>query len=321
MYKYEKSKQLFNGSLVLTTGLAHNMGLSIGDTIGFGYPNVPEVNFAFRAAEIFWELNYRGEAGRNAALEYLRKLISQNKETFSFSTVSQKIRFKTANANITGISEEIWGSMVYTTVQTITQVMGIDIFKNSELDIDLSPFSKLILQIEDPKNLTLLDDIKAQISTLDEIRSITFGYDIQQSIRLTMNTFNIIIGIFIVFACLLASAAIFTTIYVNFQERSREIATMLTLGLSDQEYLFIISFENLLQTIIGILGGIPPGLFLAEWILENVLRVFYFKISINPFTWIVLWSGVFIIVLLSQIPAVLQVVKMNLAEVTKEISE
>jgi ABC-type lipoprotein release transport system permease subunit len=312
---------LSNGSLVLTTGLAQNIGFTTGKSLNFGYPNVPEVNYAYQGAWLRWWLAYQGEPGRNAALNYLSELISQNKESFSFSNVSQEVRFKTTNATVTGISEEIWGSVVYTTAQTISHAMGIDIFKNSVLDIDLTPFSKLILKVKDPRNLTLLEDIKAQVSTLDEIRSINFGYDMQQSVRLTLNTFNIVIGVFIIFACLLASAAIFTTIYVNFQERSREIATMLTLGLSDQEYLYIISLENILQSIVGIIGGIPPGLLLAEWILDNILRLFYFKISVNSFTWIILWGGVLIVVLLSQVPAVLQVVRLNLAEVTKEISE
>ena len=310
-----------NGSLILTTGLANTLRLKTGTNVTFGYPNVPDVNLAFQTAELFWRLGYKGESGRNAAIEYLQGLIGQNKEVFSFSNISREVRFRNTNASVTGISEEIWGSLVYTTVQTITQAMGIDIFKNSEMDIDLSPFSKLILRVEDPNNLTLLENIKAQISTLDEIRSISFGYDMQQSVHTTMIIFNIIIGIFIVFSCLLASAAIFTTIYVNFQERSREIATMFTLGLSDQEYLFIITFENLLQTLVGILFGIPPGLVLAEWILDNLLRVFYFKITINLSTWIFLWIGVLVVVFLSQIPAVLQVVKMDLAEVTKNISE
>jgi ABC-type antimicrobial peptide transport system permease subunit len=115
--------------------------------------------------------------------------------------------------------------------------------------------------------------------------------------------------------------AIFTTIYVNFQERSQEIATMLTLGLSDREFLSILTIENVIQAIIGILGGIIPGLLLADWILSNLLRMFYFKIQVSLLSWIALWSGVILVVLLSQIPAIYRGLKLDLATVTKEISQ
>ena len=303
-----------NGSLVITSGLRKSLGLNSGSEIIIGYPNIPEVNIAYGTAEIIWALH-----GRNYTLEYLESLITQNKESFSFSTIAEEIRFKNELLPISGVSEEIWGSIAYTTVQTLTDLMGIDIFKNSHLDIDISPFSKLILQVEEPNNVTYLEELKSTISGLDNIRSIDFGYDLQSSVRLTMTTFNIIVGIFIIFACILAGVSIFTAIYVNFQERSKEIATMLTLGLSDYEFFSILTIENLSLTVFGILGGIIPGLILADWILSNVLRVFYFKITVNWITWFLICVSVIIVVFISEIPAILRGLNSDLTEVTKEI--
>ncbi|MHA2175645.1 MAG: ABC transporter permease [Candidatus Hodarchaeales archaeon] len=315
-----KSDELLpNGSLVFTSGLKKTLGLSSGDSIIFGYPNIPEVNLAFFAANLTYNINSGGEYGRNKTIQYLESLITQNKESFSFSTSAQEIQFKSEIIPISGVSEEIWGSIAYTTVQTLTQFMGIDIFKNSDFNIDISPFSKLILKVEQPNNVTYLEELKTKISGLDNIRSISFGYDIQSSVQLTMTTFNVIVGIFIIFACILAGVAIFTAIYVNFQERSKEIATMLTLGLSDFEFFSIITLENLSLTLMGIMGGILPGLLLADWILGNVLRVFYFRITVNALTWFLLWSSIVIVVLLSEIPAILRGLNSDLSEVTKEI--
>ncbi|MHA1976739.1 MAG: ABC transporter permease [Candidatus Hodarchaeales archaeon] len=323
MFQWTSSKDEFlqKRSLILTSGLARTLGASTGSVVSYGYPRIPYLSYAFDAATSIWNLWGGGERGRNETLEYLTSLINQNKESLSFSTNAEEITFRYKDITVTGVSEEIWGSIVYTTISTLTDVMNIDMFKDSFLDIDLSPCSKLILKIEDPNNLTLLENIKAEISNLENIRSITFGYDLRTSINLTLTAFNIIVLIFIIFACILAGASIFTTIHVNFQERSRESATMLTLGLSDLEFLFIISIENFFQTIFGILGGILPGLWLADWILSNALRLFYFPIRVSLQTWIILWVGVLLIVLISQIPAIIQGVKMDLAEVTKDISQ
>jgi putative ABC transport system permease protein len=135
-----------------------------------------------------------------------------------------------------------------------------------------------------------------------------------------MAAFNAVISVFLVFACLLAGAAIFTTIYLSFQERQQEIATMLTLGLSDKEFLSILTIENIIQGVIGILLGILPGLWIASWILDNVLRLFYFDIIILPTTWILIWIGVIIVVLISQIPAFYYGTKLDLTVVTRELS-
>jgi putative ABC transport system permease protein len=306
--------------LILTSGLARSLGSSTGDTVSYGYPRIPYLGSAYKAAVKIWNLWGGGDRSRNETLEYLTSLITQNKDTLSFSSNAEEINFRYEDINVTGVSEEIWGSIIYTTIQTLTDSMGIDIFKDSFLDIDLSPCSKLILKISNPNNLTLLENIKTEVSSLSEIRSITFGYDLRNSINQTLTAFNIIVIIFIFFACILAGASIFTTIHINFQERSRESATMLTLGLSDQEFLFIISIENFFQTLLGILGGILPGLWLADWILSNALRVFYFPIVVSIQTWLIIWVGVLLIVLVSQIPAIVQGVKMDLAEVTKDIS-
>ncbi len=314
---------LLNQNIVLTSGLANSLGASTGDNLSYAYPSVPNVYLAYVASTYVWQTWSGGgfDFARNKTLIYLNNLLSQNKESFSFSSESEEVRFRIGNISTSGVSEEIWGSVCYTTVQTLTSAMGIDIFKNSFLDIDLSPFSKLILKISDPQNLTLLAEIKSQIASRDGILSIRMGYIIQESITYTMAMFTIIISVFILFACILVGTAIFTTINVNFQERSQEIATMLTLGLSDREFLSIITIENVIQAVIGILGGILPGLLLADWILSNLLRMFYFKIQISTTSWIALWIGVLLVVLISQIPAIYRGVKLDLAVVTKEISQ
>jgi ABC-type antimicrobial peptide transport system permease subunit len=211
--------------------------------------------------------------------------------------------------------------MVYTTLQTITSDKNLNLTRfKSGLDIDLTPTSQLILKVNQPSNVTLLEEIKTSITQLEGIRSIEFSYDFHQAVNILMAAFNAVISVFLVFACLLAGAAIFTTIYLSFQERQQEIATMMTLGLSDREFLSILTVENLSQGILGILLGIPPGLWIASWILDNVLRLFYFEIIILPTTWILIWVGVIGVVLISQIPAIYYGTKLDLTIVTRELS-
>ena len=162
--------------------------------------------------------------------------------------------------------------------------------------------------------------VKRLVNDIEGIRSIDFGHDFRSAVNIMMSTFNAIIGLFLLFSCGLAALAIFTTIYVNFQERQREIATMLTLGISDNEFLLMMTIENVIQAICGIIIGIPMGIFVSNWLLDNILRTFYFEIIIQPGTWVVLWIGILTVVLISQIPAIYKGLKLDLPIVTKELA-
>ncbi|MFW9903852.1 MAG: FtsX-like permease family protein [Candidatus Thorarchaeota archaeon] len=314
---------LSSNSIVVCSALAHQCNIKVGDVIEYDLPFIKTyVNIAYNKAEELWNESFFLHGinfARNVTLSYLKDLIQRNTESISFSKSGGDITPTTGKITVSGISKEIWGSMVYTTLQTITTKLGIDIFK-SGLDIDLTPTSQLILKVSQASNVTLLEEIKTSISHLDNIRSIEFSYDFHQAVDILMAAFNAVISVFLIFACLLAGAAIFTTIYLSFQERQREIATMLTLGLSDKEFLSILTVENLSQGVLGLLIGIPPGLWIASWILDNVLRLFYFEIIIQPITWVLIWIGVISVVLISQIPAFYYGTKLDLTVVTRELS-
>jgi putative ABC transport system permease protein len=315
-----------NNSMVVCSALAHQYNIKVGNEVEYSLPFIiNEVNHAYNRAKEIWNesIEYGISHARTETLDFLENLIKRNTESITFSKSVSDTSFLSSDSKIlvSGISKEIWGSMVYTTLQTITSDVHLNITKfKSGLAIDLTPTTQLILKVNQPSNVTLLEEIKYSISQLEGIRSIEFSYDFHQAVDILMAAFNAVISVFLVFACLLAGAAIFTTIYLSFQERQQEIATMLTLGLSDREFFSILTIENLIQGFVGILLGIPPGLWIASWILDNVLRLFYFEIIILPTTWILIWIGVISVVLISQIPAFYYGTKLDLTVVTKELS-
>ncbi len=310
-----------NNSMVVCTALARQFNIDRGSSIRYGYPRIPYLETVHDYSWRIWNISiWAGtEFARDQTLEFITKQISSSQERISFSKEASETYFNTSTINISGVSKEIWGKMAYTTAQTITDHMGIDIFKR-DFDIDLTPFTQLILKVTQSNNITLLEEIKDSISQIEGVRGIEYNYDMHQSVDIMMAAFNSIVFVFLIFACVLAAAAIFTTIYLNFQERQREIATMMSIGLSDLEFLFIMTIENLAQAIMGILAGIPLGFWVASWLLDNILRTFYFEIFIQTMTWIILWVGVISIVLLSQLPAIYHGAKLDLAVVTKELS-
>lgn len=314
--------QLINDSLVICSAIANRYSLSQGSNISFEYPQIPGIDFAFEAASWLYNRSsvWGPEFARNNTMQFLDDILSESKERLSFSDV-KNIRFLPTNVSVSGVSEEIWGGFIYTHIGLLTSLMGLDIFKTSFLDIDLTPYSQLIVKVEDPGNITHLEGIRDLFLTeLDDVRSIEFFYDYRLAVDIMMGAFNAVVGVFLVFACVLAGASVFTAIFINFQERKREIATMFSLGLSDREFLLMMTLENIILSFLGLVVGIPLGIWMSSWLLDNILRVFYFQLFIQSQTWLLLWSGVFFIVLVSQLPAIRYSIHMDLTEVTKELT-
>ena len=70
--------------------------------------------------------------------------------------------------------------------------------------------------------------------------------------------------IVVIFAGLLTALVIFTLTNINISERNREIATLMVLGYYDNEVSMYIYREIYIMTLIGIIFGLPLGVYLMD---------------------------------------------------------
>ena len=116
----------------------------------------------------------------------------------------------------------------------------------------------------------------------------------------------------------LALAIIYNTVSINIVERTRELASMRAMGMSRRSLGMLITVENLMLGFLGLAGGIPLGYFMnlafiASW--ENELV--QLQAIIFPRSYLITIAGVIIVILLSQIPGIRQLNRMDLAQATK----
>jgi putative ABC transport system permease protein len=127
--------------------------------------------------------------------------------------------------------------------------------------------------------------------------------------------------IMLAFGAMLALAIVFTTVTVNILERRREIATMRTLGQGKGGIASMITVENLLLGLIGLIPGLPLGYLLAVY----MFRLFHteamtFYLWILPTTYVWTAALVMAIMLVSQVPGIRHINRLDLARVIKEQS-
>jgi putative ABC transport system permease protein len=171
--------------------------------------------------------------------------------------------------------------------------------------------------------------LKAEPQYLEPIREKAYGIPGTASVELTDETnemveqrLGLIKGmswVMLAFGAALALAIVFTMVTVSILERRREIATMRTMGEGKGRITAMITIENVLLGLAGIIPGIPLGYYLAVYFFSLFQGdMLSYNLVIFPRTYLLTVGLVMLIMVVSQIPGIRNINRLNLAQVTKE---
>jgi putative ABC transport system permease protein len=118
---------------------------------------------------------------------------------------------------------------------------------------------------------------------------------------------------------LMAFAIIFTTMSVNILERQREMATLRIGGVPQRTVARILTSENLLLTLLGVIPGLILGVlggqaFLATYT-NDQLRL---ELAVRPLTLIASAAAILAVAVLSQRPGLRAIARLDLATTVRE---
>ncbi|MFA5066181.1 MAG: FtsX-like permease family protein [Dehalococcoidia bacterium] len=164
-----------------------------------------------------------------------------------------------------------------------------------------------------------------RIYNIPQVASIELISDTRKMLDEQMGFFWVMIGIMLMMGIALGGAIIFNGVMVNVTQRTREMATMRAVGLGNRMLSFMISLENILIAVVGIAVGIPLGNYISHLFFEAMSTsaedIISFTLEILPRSYVVAAAMAVVIMLVSQIPAIVQIANQNLATVTKEWNE
>lgn len=125
-------------------------------------------------------------------------------------------------------------------------------------------------------------------------------------------------GLLFGFGFAMAFVVIYTTFTSNILERTREIATMRTIGESNARLAVMVTIENLLLAVAGIPLGVWLGVRTAELLYDSLTSEMYsLKASITWQSVVALSAATLVVLLLSEFPAIRRIFRLDLAEATK----
>ena len=175
-----------------------------------------------------------------------------------------------------------------------------------------------LLELEDSdyeEEVTRMLEMRAYVLSVERSSAVREGFE--ELMALT----NQFIGIMIVFGMSLAAFAVFNTVTLNVTERSRELATMRTLGFSKLQVNMLITVESLVTGVVGILLGFVLGYAIEAYLVGQMSTLDWnMDIIIEPSTFAIVGALTVVVLLLSQVPGLRALHKRNLAEATKELA-
>lgn len=175
-------------------------------------------------------------------------------------------------------------------------------------------YNLLYLRI-DPRKTS---DIKKKLYDLPGSAGVFVKQSLVTSLQDQMRFANIEFAVLFGFAFTMAFVVVYNTFTTNILERLREIATMRTIGEDRWHLVMIVTFENMLLALAGIPLGIWLGLQTSNAMYASLAtEAFAFPVVLYPLSYVWIIGSILGVLLLSEIPPITRVFRLDLAEATK----
>ncbi|MCF6522100.1 FtsX-like permease family protein [Streptomyces sp. JJ36] len=213
---------------------------------------------------------------------------------------------RTTRVRLAGLVDEPLGTAVYATRDTARSITG-------------SPGDAYQLRFADGTGTDAREAARARITGLPGVVSYTDEQALRRQVDDYLGLFRVFTLVMLVLGGALALTVISVTMTVNVAERSSELATLRAAGVSLRRLASLLATENLTATLLAVPLGLAAGT-AAAW---ASLRAFNsdmvtMELSLGPPVLLGATTAVFAASLLSQLPAIRMVRRLDVARVVRE---
>ncbi|MGF7059394.1 ABC transporter permease [Brassicibacter mesophilus] len=162
------------------------------------------------------------------------------------------------------------------------------------------------------------DDVKGKLEDIKNISSIQSLYDMKSIFEQFMGLMMVSISMMVLFAGILGFVIVYNSTIMNIAERRLEFSSLRVMGFSKNEIFKIVSKENAIMTVAGIIFGIPLGQSMLTS-LETVFSTEIYTIEMNPslYSYIITAALTIVFVVLAQLATYKKINKLDFIEALK----
>ncbi len=209
-------------------------------------------------------------------------------------------------APVEGFVSEPLGTYVYASLEAIKAVAGPEIGAGNAALVRFEPGvdrDRMRKRLSELPGVVAYEDSQALLELTDEYLGLYYAF----------------IGVMLIFGGAMAFALMFNSMNSNIAERSVEVATLRAAGTPYRTMARMITAENVLVTLLGIGPGLIAGYLVAGLFLGSFSSdQFSFDLEMRTSTLVLSSIAILIVALLSQIPGLRAVKRIDVAEVVRE---
>lgn len=163
-------------------------------------------------------------------------------------------------------------------------------------------------------------DVSAKLMKDYGASNVNVTADTREHVTNMMSSLNYIVWLVIACACALAFVVMYNLSNINITERNREIATIKVLGFYPLETHSYVFRENVVITIISAIFGLPAGVFLHRFVMEQIkIEAVSFNIQILPKSYLYALLVTFGLTILVNVILIRKIDRIHMAESLKSV--
>jgi putative ABC transport system permease protein len=221
-------------------------------------------------------------------------------------TVKTPYLKKTIKLKVKSINKELWGMNAYAGIEQGAKLKGLSAKSYNAVYINADNGNAI--------------EIKKEIFALPGAAMVSVKQDLKDMINDMLGFMWVFIIILFGFSFTMAFIVIYNTFTANVIERTREIATMMTIGEDRWHLAAMITLENVLLAVLGIPLGLYLGVLTTQYMFTSLSTEAYtLDAIIYPMSYVWIMLMIIVVLLISEIPPIRRIFKLDLAESTKTL--
>ncbi len=163
-------------------------------------------------------------------------------------------------------------------------------------------------------------DANGTVTAMDGVLSTQICEDTANMFNSMMDALALVIVVIIFCAGLLGAIVLYNLTNININERIREIATIKVLGFNAAETSAYVFKENILLTVLGVIFGLPLGLWFLDFVMEHIkIDMVWFKTNLTWPSYV--WSVVLTLLCAAVVDFIFhkKLDRINMAEALKSV--
>ena len=210
---------------------------------------------------------------------------------------------------------------------TVRQPAGLPVYM--EIEEARRRFGSRVLQVPDAVTAALLEvdpawttAVRNRLLDMDGVSLVRTKAELQKQIDDLTKFSRTFIMLMYAFGISMALAVTYTTADIILWERTRELATLRTLGFGMGKIAGFVTLEILMLGGLGAVLGLYPGYVLAQAIMEaSKTEGWSMELVVYPQTYAFALGGAFFVVVAAELPGLLRIGRLNLAQSIRLRSE